>query len=95
MFSCCRGGFGGTARSPGCVTLSLQKIKPTTEVIKIITEMDTTTASGRLKLQGALGWGGDRGRQVDREKGKTDIYSNIINIKNIIKIHFAINVYVK
>lgn len=39
--------------------------------------------------------GGDRGRQVDREKGKTDIYSNIIHIKNIIKIHFAINVYVK
>lgn len=65
----------GDHRSPDCVALSLQKIKPTTEVIKIITEMDTTTASGRLKLQGALGR--ERERPIDREKGKRSIYSKI------------------
>lgn len=42
--------------------MSLKKIKPTTEVVKIITEMDTMTARGRLKFQGALG----------RERSRTD-----------------------
>lgn len=47
-----------------------------TEVIKIITVMDTMTASGRLKLQGAL------------ERKKTHCIQMIIHYSSSVKRHF-------